>query len=162
MQTKPTPTEGQNSTKLETESALRDAACCASSFMSMATGRNESRIGILDATEGMATGINHGSLSLVLSDSTEGLGQSLRQEPYGTIGSNKRYLPCSGAMERGQEGLGLRDRLWSSHIWGILRCSLVRLVWWKSSNSLHNVEAWHPLPGAPLRFRLRFLATLRL
>jgi hypothetical protein len=25
-----------------------------------------------------------------------------------------------------------------------------------------NVEAWHPLPGAPLRFRLRFVATLRL
>ena len=27
---------------------------------------------------------------------------------------------------------------------------------------LENDEAWHPLPGAPLRFRLRFLATLRL
>ena len=27
---------------------------------------------------------------------------------------------------------------------------------------LPNVEAWHPLPGAPLRFRLRFVATLRL
>lgn len=25
-----------------------------------------------------------------------------------------------------------------------------------------NVEAWHPLAGAPLRFRLRFIATLRL
>jgi hypothetical protein len=25
-----------------------------------------------------------------------------------------------------------------------------------------NDEAWHPLPGAPLRFRLRFVATLRL
>ena len=25
-----------------------------------------------------------------------------------------------------------------------------------------NVEAWHPLPGAPLRFRLRFLLTLGL
>ena len=25
-----------------------------------------------------------------------------------------------------------------------------------------NVEAWHPLPGAPLRFRLRFVATLRI
>jgi predicted Zn-ribbon and HTH transcriptional regulator len=25
---------------------------------------------------------------------------------------------------------------------------------------LHNVEAWHPLPGAPLRFRLRFVTTL--
>jgi hypothetical protein len=23
-------------------------------------------------------------------------------------------------------------------------------------------KAWHPLPGAPLRFRLRFVATLRL
>jgi hypothetical protein len=28
--------------------------------------------------------------------------------------------------------------------------------------SSQNVEAWHPLPGAPLRFRLRFVATLRL
>ena len=27
---------------------------------------------------------------------------------------------------------------------------------------LQNVEAWHPLPGAPLRFRLRFVASLRL
>jgi len=27
---------------------------------------------------------------------------------------------------------------------------------------LENDEAWHPLPGAPLRFRLRFVATLRL
>ena len=25
-----------------------------------------------------------------------------------------------------------------------------------------NVEAWHPLPGAPLRFRMRFVAILRL
>jgi hypothetical protein len=25
-----------------------------------------------------------------------------------------------------------------------------------------NDEAWHPLPGAPLRFRLRFVTTLRL
>jgi hypothetical protein len=32
MQTKPVPTEGQNSAKLEAESALRGAACCASSF----------------------------------------------------------------------------------------------------------------------------------
>lgn len=32
MQTKPVPTEGQDSAKQETESALRDAACCASSF----------------------------------------------------------------------------------------------------------------------------------
>jgi hypothetical protein len=30
MQNEITPTEGQNSTKLEAESALRDAACCAS------------------------------------------------------------------------------------------------------------------------------------
>jgi hypothetical protein len=30
MQNKNTPTEGQNSNKLEAESALRDAACCAS------------------------------------------------------------------------------------------------------------------------------------
>jgi len=29
-------------------------------------------------------------------------------------------------------------------------------------SSLANDEAWHPLPGAPLRFRLKFLATLRL
>jgi hypothetical protein len=27
---------------------------------------------------------------------------------------------------------------------------------------LENDEAWHPLPGAPLRFRLRFVATLRI
>lgn len=33
MQNKPTPTEGQNSTKLEAESALRDAGCCASSLL---------------------------------------------------------------------------------------------------------------------------------
>ena len=26
----------------------------------------------------------------------------------------------------------------------------------------HNDEAWHTLPGASLRFRLRFVATLRL
>ena len=32
MQNKPEPTEGQNSAKLEAESALRGAACCASSF----------------------------------------------------------------------------------------------------------------------------------
>jgi hypothetical protein len=32
MQNKNMPTEGQNSTKLETESALRDAACSPSSF----------------------------------------------------------------------------------------------------------------------------------
>ena len=32
MQNKPTPTEGQNSDKLEAESALRGAACCASSL----------------------------------------------------------------------------------------------------------------------------------
>jgi hypothetical protein len=25
-----------------------------------------------------------------------------------------------------------------------------------------NAEVWHRLPGAPLRFRLRFVATLRL
>jgi len=31
MQNENTPTEGQNSTKLEAESALRGAACCASS-----------------------------------------------------------------------------------------------------------------------------------
>jgi hypothetical protein len=28
--------------------------------------------------------------------------------------------------------------------------------------SLANVEAWHPLPGAPLRFSLRFVTTLRI
>lgn len=28
--------------------------------------------------------------------------------------------------------------------------------------TLHNVEAWHPLTGAPLRFWLRFIATLRI
>ena len=28
--------------------------------------------------------------------------------------------------------------------------------------SQSNDEAWHPLPGAPLRFRLRFVATLRI
>jgi hypothetical protein len=40
MQTKPTPTEGQNSTKLEAESALRDAACSPSWFPSwIADGR---------------------------------------------------------------------------------------------------------------------------
>ena len=33
MQNKNTPTEGQNSTKLEAESALRDAACSASSIV---------------------------------------------------------------------------------------------------------------------------------
>jgi len=27
---------------------------------------------------------------------------------------------------------------------------------------LINVEAWHPLPGAPLPFRLRFVAALRI
>lgn len=32
MQNKNTPTEGQNSTKLEAESALRGAACCVSDF----------------------------------------------------------------------------------------------------------------------------------
>lgn len=32
MQNENTPTEGQNSTKLEAESALRDAACSPSSF----------------------------------------------------------------------------------------------------------------------------------
>ena len=31
-----------------------------------------------------------------------------------------------------------------------------------SANSWPIVEAWHPLPGAALRFRLRFLTTLRL
>jgi hypothetical protein len=29
-------------------------------------------------------------------------------------------------------------------------------------HSLHNEEAWHPLPGAPLRIRLGFVATLRI
>jgi len=28
--------------------------------------------------------------------------------------------------------------------------------------SRHTFEAWHPLPGAPHRFRLRFVATLRI
>ena len=147
MQTKPTPAEGKDSAKLETESALRDAACCASSFMEMATGRNQSNIGILDATEGMATGINHGSLSLGLSGSTEGLGQSLRQESCGIGGNSKRCLPCSGVKERGQESLGLRGPLRSSHIWGILRCSWFRWVWWKSSSSLHNAKVHTPLPA---------------
>jgi hypothetical protein len=38
----------------------------------------------------------------------------------------------------------------------IIRLSKVFMIF------LPNVEAWHPLPGAPLRFRLRFVATLRL
>lgn len=143
MQTKPTPTEGQNSTKLEAESALRGAACCASSFMEVATGRNESNIGILDAHEGMATGINHGSLSLGLSGSTGELGQSRHQESCGIAGNNKRSLPCSGVLERGQEGLGLRGLSRWTHIWGILRCSWFRWGWWKSSSSLHNDERTH-------------------
>jgi hypothetical protein len=36
--------------------------------------------------------------------------------------------------------------------------AMVRARWILSE----NVEAWHPLPGAPLRFRLRFVAILRL
>jgi hypothetical protein len=36
------------------------------------------------------------------------------------------------------------------------KCSLRNLI------STTNVEAWHPLPGAPLRFRLGLVATLRL
>lgn len=96
-----------------------------------------------DADKNMVTGINHGSLSLGLSGSTEELGQSLHQEPCGTTGSNKRFLPCSGVLERGQEGLGLRGRLRSSHIWGIWLCSWFVGIFSRSSNSQTNDERTH-------------------
>jgi len=44
--------------------------------------------------------------------------------------------------------------------WVVLRCVGCHFVW--GVIVLPNVEAWHPLPGAHLRFGLRFLVTFRL
>jgi hypothetical protein len=48
MQTKPTPTEGQNSDKHTAESALRDAACCASFIMEVSVTITDDRASTSD------------------------------------------------------------------------------------------------------------------
>ncbi len=57
MQTKPTPTEGQNSTKLEAESALRDAACCASLFMGESRADSSGRVECQKSPEPSSSGL---------------------------------------------------------------------------------------------------------
>jgi hypothetical protein len=61
----------------------------------------------------------------------------------------------SHGQERGCYGCKITDRIHRKWQWLGPDRTLRKI-------SSLNVEAWHPLPGAPLRFRLRFVATLRL
>lgn len=96
--------------------------------------------GINEAVEVIATGITSERLLLGLSGSRGELGLSLHRESCGIGGSSKQSLPCSGVLERGQEGLGLRVQSRWSHILGILRSSFIRAFGFSSFRHNDKVD----------------------
>ncbi len=72
------------------------------------------------------------------------------------------YSPCIGIMNADGYLRVVCDAPGHYTETRVDHATLINAGWTPPQASPENDEAWHPLPGASLRFMLRFVATLRL